>query len=132
MTMQLPGDTYDFWKTAKENGQYEQEKEKAGEIIIREISKQIPELEGNVEVCDIATPLTYERYCDNWKGSWMTEIGGNMNIKTYPPTIKGLNGVYFSGHRMLPPGGFPPALMTARIAVQCLCKDTNTVFVSED
>ncbi|MCL2063337.1 MAG: oleate hydratase [Candidatus Cloacimonetes bacterium] len=131
ITIQLSGDTYDFWKMAKENGLYYEEKDKLGKEIINELSKWIPEIENNVEVIDIATPITYEKYCDNWKGSWMTNISNEINFKAYPSTIKGLKGVYFSGHRMMPPGGLPPALMTARKAVQHLCRDTKTLFVSE-
>jgi len=33
---------------------------------------------------------------------------------------------------MLPPGGFPPAVMSGRIAVQYLCRDTDKVFISEE
>jgi phytoene dehydrogenase-like protein len=132
MTMQLPGDTYDFWKTAKETGSYEQDKEKLRKNVISAISTQIPEITGNVEVCDVATPLTYERYCDNWKGSWMTEIKADLNTNSYPPTIDGIDGLYLAGHRMMPPGGLPTTIMTARTAVQRLCRDFDYTFVSED
>jgi len=131
LTLQLTGDTYAFWKTAKESGHYKDEKAKLEAAVIRALEKQMPEIRDNVEVCDIATPLTYERYCGNWKGSWMTAFTSVLSTKPYPPTIDGLNGVYFSGQRMMPPGGLPPALLTARIAVQHLCRDTDTLFVSE-
>ena len=130
ITIQLPGDTYLFWKKEKENDNYREEKDRLASIIIRELTKLMPEIENKVEVVDIATPLTYERFCDNWKGSWMTEMSKKMI--TYPPDIKGLQGVYFAGHRMMPPGGLPPALLTARRAVQCLCRDTDSVFISEE
>ena len=131
MTIQLPGDTYDFWKKAKKEGRYEEEKQKIGEKVIAGLTARIPEADGQIEVCDIATPLTYERYCANWKGSWMTEMTPSMNMKAYPADIKGLGGVYFAGHRMMPPGGLPVALMSGRTAVQYLCRDTDTLFVSE-
>jgi hypothetical protein len=62
----------------------------------------------------------------------MTEMIPGMKIKSYPPDVKGLGGVYFAGHRMMPPGGLPVALMSARLAVQCFCRDMGTVFVSEE
>jgi phytoene dehydrogenase-like protein len=132
MTVQLPGDTYDFWKKAKEEKRYEEEKQKIGDKVIAAIAGQIPEMTGNVEVCDVATPLTYERYCGNWKGSWMTVISADLKMETYPSVINGLKGVYFAGQRMMPPGGLPPALMSGRTAVQYLCRDTNTLFISEE
>jgi phytoene dehydrogenase-like protein len=132
MTIHLGGDTYDFWKKAKEENRYDEEKKKIAEAVIQVISAQMPEANGKVEVTDVATPLTYERYCGNWKGSWMTEMKPGMKMKTYPAIINGLHGIYFAGHRMMPPGGLPVALMSARIAVQHLCRDTGTLFVSEE
>jgi len=133
ITVQLPGDTYDYWKKLKDSGdnQYADEKQRIGDEVILEISAFMPEADGKIEVCDVATPLTYERYCGNWKGSWMTAITSNMKFKPYPTVIKGLGGVYFAGQRIMPPGGIPPAMMTGRTAVQHLCRDTGTLFVSE-
>ncbi|MCL2365522.1 MAG: hypothetical protein FWC75_00550 [Oscillospiraceae bacterium] len=34
-----------------------------------------------------------------------------------------------AGFRMIPPGGFPPALISGQIAVQYLCAETGTEFV---
>ena len=133
VTMALTGDTYDFWKKAKEEGRYKEEKKKIADEIIAAITVQIPEARGKIEVIDVATPLTYERYFGNWKGSWMTEMLPGMSMKTYSPVIdKGFDGVYFAGQRMMPPGGLPVALMSGRIAVQHLCKDIGALFVSED
>jgi phytoene dehydrogenase-like protein len=132
LTVQLPGDTYDFWKKMKEEGRYVEEKQRVGDAVISALEKQMPEMAGKVEVCDVATPLTYQRYCGGWKGSWMTAIKPNLDIQPYPATIDGLEGVYFAGQRMMPPGGFPPAVMSGRTAVQHLCRDTDTLFVSEE
>ena len=132
MTIQLGEDTYDFWKKAKEENRYDEEKHKLAGAVIEALAARIPEIADQVEVWDIATPLTYERYCGNWKGSWMTEMTPDMKMKSYPAVIKGLAGVYFAGQRMMPPGGFPAALMSGRRAVQYLCRDTKTIFVSEE
>ena len=134
MTLHLSGDTYDFWKAAKAEGRYKEEKQKIADKIIAAIEGQIPEAKGKVEVVDVATPLTYERYCGNWKGSWMTEVnsGTIFKRKPYPAVIEGLDGLYLAGQRLMPPGGLPVALMTGRMAVQRLCKDTGTLFISEE
>jgi phytoene dehydrogenase-like protein len=132
ITINIQGDTYDFWKKAKEENRYIDEKKKLEEQLTAALAKLIPETEGRIEVCDIATPLTYERYCGCWKGSWMTILVPGTNIEDYPPVVNGISGVYFAGQRMSPPGGLPMALMSARTAVQYLCRDTKTLFVSED
>lgn len=132
LTIQLAGgDTYDFWKKAKEEGRYSEEKQKIADQIITAIAEQIPETEGKIEVCDIATPLTYERYCGNWKGSWMTAMTAEMRLEPYPATVEGLDGVYFAGYRMIPPGGLPPALISGQIAVQHLCGDAGVPFIEK-
>jgi phytoene dehydrogenase-like protein len=128
MTIYLYGDTYNFWKTAKKENQYADEKQRIANQIIAEVTAQIPEADGKIEVCDVASPLTYERYCGTWKGSWMSDITHDMRSEDYPITIKGLDGVYFAGHRMNPPGGLASAMASGVIAVQQLCHDTNTTF----
>ena len=132
VTVMLSGDTYDFWIKAREENRYGEEKQKLADEVERELAEQMPEIAGKIEVSDVATPLTYERYCGTWKGSFMTEMTPSMKMKTYPAVVKGLSGVYFAGHRLMPPGGLPAALMTGRAAVQYLCRDTGEVFVSEN
>ena len=131
LTVSLPGDTYDFWLKAKEEDRYEAEKQRLADLVTETLAALIPETSGRVEVCDVATPLTYVRYCGNWKGSWMTDMTRDIRVESYPAVIKGLSGVYFAGQRMMPPGGLPVALMSGRTAVQYLCRDMDTVFVSE-
>ena len=132
ITVALDGDTYDFWKKAREEDRYAQEKQRIGEAVVAALAELLPETNGRVEVMDVATPLTYERYCGNWRGSWMTEMTPSMKMQGYPAVIKGLSGVYFAGQRMMPPGGLPVALMSGRTAVQYLCRDTGSVFVSDE
>jgi phytoene dehydrogenase-like protein len=132
ITVILDGYSYDFWRKAKEDNRYAEEKQRIADAVISALAEQIPQINGNVEVCDVATPLTYERYCGNWKGSWMTEMTPKMKMNSYPAAIKGLGGVYFAGQRMMPPGGLPVALVSGRTAVQYLCRDTATQFVSEE
>jgi phytoene dehydrogenase-like protein len=124
--------SYEYWKEVKENGRYTEEKEKIAADVIEALTAQMPEIAGKVEVYDVATPLTYERYCGNWQGSWMTMMAHTMKVYPYPPVVSNLSGVYFAGHRMRAPGGMPVAAMSGRTAVQYLCRDTDTLFVSEE
>ncbi|MBR7064260.1 MAG: NAD(P)/FAD-dependent oxidoreductase, partial [Treponema sp.] len=72
LTCLLLGDSYAWWKACKENGTYKQEKENIVRRFIECVSKFVPELDGNIEVTDLATPLTYERYTGSFEGSWMS------------------------------------------------------------
>jgi len=128
VTSILPGDTYDFWKSCKENGTYEAEKQKLAEAFIRILSKKYPQTAGKIGVWDVATPLTYERYLSSYKGSWMSIMGKGSKMESYPSKPESIQNVYFGGQRLMSPGGLPAAAETGRKAVQYLCRDTNTVF----
>ena len=128
LTTALIGDTYDFWKKAKDEGRYEEEKRVLADQISRVICKKYPQVEGNIEVIDIATPLTYERYTGAYHGSWMSITAPGDKMKAYPGFLKNINGLYFAGHRIMSPGGLPVAAFTGRQAAQMVCRQFGTVF----
>lgn len=128
LTSAIMGDTYDFWKQSKLDGTYNAKKLELGENLIKHIEEALPELKDKVIVWDLATPLTYERYCGTYRGSWMSVMLPNKTQNWFPAKSKTINNLYFAGQRLMVPGGLPSCLSTARTAVQHLCKDTNTIF----
>jgi phytoene dehydrogenase-like protein len=128
LTTSITGDTYDFWKKAKEEGKYEDEKRKLADTIHRIICRKIPQAKDNIEVIDIATPLTFERYTGAYHGSWMCVTGLGKKMRTYPGSIKNVNGLYFAGHRLMMPGGLPVAILSGRKAAQMICRQFNVMF----
>ncbi len=132
LTCILGGDSYDYWKTSKENGSYEAEKQKLAEAFLKILAKKYPQTEGKIAVWDVATPLTYERYLGSYKGSWMTLMKKGVPNKSYPTIPESIKNVYFAGHRISPPGGLPIAAETGRSAVQYLCRDTGEVFQGKE
>jgi len=130
LTTIFPGDTYDYWKKAKDEGRYEDEKKVLAEQIKRAIYRKYPQADGNIDVIDIATPLTYERYTGAYHGSWMSITGIGEKMKIYPGFIKNISGLYFAGHRLMPPGGLPVAINTGRTAAQMVCRQFGVLFKS--
>ena len=128
LTTIFMGDTYDFWKQAKAEGRYEQEKESLSEQINREITQKYPQAEGKIEIIDIATPLTYERYTGARRGSWMSVKKAGDKMKQYAGIMKSVKGLYFAGHRLMTPGGLPVALVSGRTAAQLVCKQFDVMF----
>jgi len=128
VTVILPGDTYDFWKSHKENETYEAEKKKIADTVIEILSEKVPQIKGKVAVVDVATPLTYERYCGSYHGGWMTKVGKGEKMQMFQMKSEMISNLYFAGHRIQPPGGLPVAAETGRVAVQYLCKDNDMVF----
>jgi phytoene dehydrogenase-like protein len=132
LTIVYMDDTYDFWKKAKDEGRYETEKQKLAEQISRVICAKYPQAEGNIEIINIATPLTYERYTGAYHGSWMGIMNKGDKQTQYPGFLESVKNVYFfAGHRMSSTGGMPVALKSGRKAAQLVCRQFNTVFRSE-
>ncbi len=131
LTCALLEDTYDEWKEAKINGTYEQKKQELANIILDRLAQVIPQTAGKVEVWDIATPVTYERYCGTYRGSWMSIMEPGSKRQQYPSQADSISMLYFAGHRLTLPGGLPVALYTGRQAIQHLCRDLDVVFQAE-
>ena len=130
LTSMLMGDTYDFWKQAQQEGRYEQEKQALADQLKRALCQKYPHLDGYIEVIDIATPLTYERYTGACHGSWMTKMYKKEKRKVYPGFLDSVSGLYFAGHRIKVPGGLPVALKSGRRAAQMVCRQFNIEFNS--
>ena len=129
LTTTITGDTYHFWKQAKEEGRYEDEKRKLADQIRRVICHKYPQATDNIEVIEIATPLTYERYTGAYHGSWMSITKMRKKMKTYPGSLKSVCGLYFAGHRLMTPGGLPVAINSGRKAAQMICRQYNFIFI---
>lgn len=130
ITCLLLGDSYEYWKKTKEDGTYKLKKDELGKNFVEVLAKFIPEVKENLEVIDIATPLTYERYCSSAEGSWMSVWDVKSGQYNYPQKVKNIDGLYFAGQRILMPGGLPIAVYTGRLAAQYLCRDNKTEFKS--
>ena len=128
LTTAFMGDTYNFWKKAKDEGWYEEEKRSLAEKISEIICKRFPQAEGKIEVIDIATPLTFERYTGAYHGSWMSITGPGDKMKSFPGDCKNIKGLYFAGHRLMSPGGLPVAVFSGRQAAQMVCRQFDAVF----
>ena len=128
LTMVIPGIMYNYWKQAHQDGTYYARKAEVTATLLAIIERVIPEIAGRVDVTDLATPVTYERYCDTFEGSYMTDWLPWRLTPTAP--VRYSRGLYFAGQRTSLSGGLPIAGLSARKAVQALCKDFQMEFVS--
>ena len=121
---------YDAWKAlAKDSEAYRQEKLRIGNEVVRAIVTRFPHMAGKLKVLDVATPLTYERYCNAYRGAFMPfmpAIGGKM--LAHSGRIKGLDNVFLSGQWLQPPGGLPVALITGKDTIMRICKQEKRRF----
>lgn len=122
--LQTPED-FDYWKnlyTDKET--YKAEKMRVAEEILKRIIKRFPQLDGRIKIIDIVTPVTYERYCGAYKGSWMAfmQTPDSKVIQGHNGKIDGIDNFQLSGQWIYSPGGLPCAVATGKFAVQRICK----------
>lgn len=128
---QLVGDDsmYFWWKTRKHNGTYKAEKQRVAEEVMRKICARYPELDGKLEIIDVVTPCTYERYLNTRHGSFQgfvhTKDGKALMQKG---RISGLDGFILSGQCIFQSGGLPAALVTGKFAAQRICKADRVEF----
>jgi phytoene dehydrogenase-like protein len=132
LTVMMHAD-YDYWKNlSEERSTYEAAKELVTSQVIRLLEKQYPEISGKVEMTDVATPVTFERYTGNWKGSfegWLiTPENAGTIIKPMPKTVPGLKNFYMCGQWVEPGGGLPTGVMSGRKLVKMLCREDGRRF----
>lgn len=124
------GADYDYWKKLTPE-QYTAEKASAADQVIAVLESRYPGIKNEIEVVDVATPLTYERYTGNWQGSmegWL--ITTKTMGKSFQKTLPGLANFYMLGQWTEPGGGLPPAAKCGRDIIQILCKEDGKQFVT--
>jgi len=123
-----------FWDRLREDhGAYEAEKEKIAAACAEAIDVRYPGFKDAIEVTDVATPLTFERYTGNWKGSFMTWMLSPEFQKKHGyvrKTVPGLDNFYLGSMWTVPPGGLPGATMAGREVAQLLCAKDGKRFVT--
>jgi phytoene dehydrogenase-like protein len=123
---------YDYWEELyKDPEQYKAEKEKIADLVVSLLDKRFPGLAGQVEMRDIATPMTWVRYTGNWRGSYE---GWMMSLESFTTqmrkTLPGLENFYMAGQWVNPGGGIPTAIMSGRNTIQVICKKDGKKFVT--
>ena len=129
VTALLPGPSYAFWKAAREDGTYYQQKQEVVDRVLELIYRLAPEARGHVAVTDMATPLTMERYCCTFEGSYMSDWPARQFVPNAPNRYR--KGLYFAGQRTAFSGGLPPAVVSGRLVARMLCKDFGHKWLQE-
>jgi phytoene dehydrogenase-like protein len=127
----FPAD-YDYWNELRQKPErYKAEKEKIASTIISLLDRRYPGLASQVEMWDVATPLTFERHTGNWKGSM---LGWELTRKTiFMPmkkTLPGLKNFFMAGHWVEPGGGIPMVALSGRNVIQLICRQDKKKFVT--
>lgn len=114
---------------AKNREEYNKEKIRVGEAAIHVMETRFPNMKGKLKLLDVATPQTYVRYCNAYRGAfmafWPTITGKPLAHTGY---VKGLNNIVLSGQWLQPPGGLPTALITGKDTIMRICRKEKQSF----
>lgn len=93
----------------------------------------VPGVVSAVEVADVSTPATVIRFTGNWRGSmerWLLAPG--QGYKPFPNSLSGLDRFVMAGQWVLPGGGLPSGLLTARAAIKAVCARDRVPWIKRD
>lgn len=132
VTIMLDSD-YEYWKNLEQDRNlYVQKKDEIAAQVIRLLEQRFPGISDQVEVTDVATPVTFERYTGNWKGSfegWLITPDNAYTItKPMPQTVPGLKNFYMCGQWVEPGGGLPTSIISARRLLKKICREDGRRF----
>jgi phytoene dehydrogenase-like protein len=131
VTCFLPTHNFSYWTDLREHDPhaYQAEKHRVAEAVIAILERRMPGIKADIEVTDISTPASVIRFTGNWKGSmegWLMTPGSGF--KSLPLTLPGLRQFLRAGQWVHPGGGLPTGLMTARAAIQAMCRQDQVSF----
>jgi len=124
-----------YWKAlSKEPGRYEAEKKEIAAEVISQLEHRLQGISGQVEVVDVSTPMTVERYTGNWQGSqegWLITPDTIMLMgRGMDKTLPGLKNFYMAGQWVEPGGGVSSAALSGRGLIRMLCRRDDRKFNS--
>jgi phytoene dehydrogenase-like protein len=123
---------YDYWHKLRQDPEaYRAEKERLCDEVIAGLEQRFPGIAAHIEMRDVATPLTWERFTGNWRGAyegWMfDEISFTRGMKK---TLPGLESFYMAGQWVNPGGGMPTAVISGNHTIQLICRKDKKKFVA--
>jgi phytoene dehydrogenase-like protein len=123
---------YSWWKNIQsDTASQALVKEEIVARVVAVLERRFPGITPLVRMHDVATPLTFERYTGNWRGSfegWMsTPENWTLRMST---TLPGLGNFWMCGQWVEPGGGLPPSALSGRNVVQFICAQDRREFVT--
>ncbi len=122
---------YQQWVDLRKNDreQYNALKRMIAESVIETLDKRFGNVRDTIEVVDIATPATFIRYTNIFKGSYQGWAPVPSLIgKTHPKQLKSVKDLYFAGQWVWSAGGLPGVIRIGRQTAQIICHHDKIKF----
>lgn len=137
--VELSGKPSHFARLCEDRVAYEAEKDRIAQQVIRLLDNQFPGLREDIELVDVATLQTWERYMGGTQGhnnfprkyQDLTDIRNVLDFmfglnRMY--TLPGLDHFYFAGQWVTSMGSLFSNALTGRTVVQKICKQCGVEF----
>jgi phytoene dehydrogenase-like protein len=125
---------YTYWQRIYGRKLYDTEQIQVEAQVLDQLELFYPGIKSQVEVSDVATPLSYERYTGSWQGSscgWLlTRETMMMMIQGMDKTIPDLEQFFMAGQWVEPGGSVPVVAASGRNVVRVLCHQDGREFTT--
>lgn len=127
--------SYGYWQRIYARKLYDTEQSQVADQMIEFLERVYPGFAADIEIKDVATPMSYERFTGNWLGStcgWLLTKGTmRLMIQGMSKSLPGLGHFYMAGQWVEPGGSVPVAAMSGRNAIQLICHDEGQPFLTQ-
>ena len=124
---------YNYWENLKKHRRnlYKYEKKRIAKELIQEFESMFGDINEHIDFIDIATPVTFNRYTNNYNGSilgWEKEAFSFENEDKVKRELPNLSNFYMVGHWSLVGGGLPSVMLQSRNLAQLICAKDDKTF----
>jgi phytoene dehydrogenase-like protein len=114
---------------AQDLEKYLSAKNTVAQDLINILEEKMGNIRNKVEMVDVVTPATYNRYTGNWKGSiqgWANEKIFEKN--PFKKELPNISNLFITGQWVEPGGGVPTVFKSGRDIAQIICKKDKKKF----
>lgn len=132
--------SYAYWKQLYDNDRekYKQEKQRVGEQVIEILESHFPGLKNQVEVIDVCTLMTWERYMGGTQG-WFNlpnrklefSMREGLSDKKFKTTLPQLSNFYFVGVWATAMGSLAHNALSGKTIIRRICKKEGKEFKAQ-
>lgn len=131
VTCFLPTFNYAYWVELQraDHARYQVEKERIAEAVVSILERRRPGIRQRIRAIDVSTPASVVRFTGNWKGSmegFLPTPGSSFAARRQ--ALPGLDRFLMVGQWVQAGGGLPTGLLTARAAIQSICRQDRVPF----
>lgn len=131
--------SYAYWKQLYETDRegYKQEKQRVAEQVIEILESRFPGIAGQVEIIDVCTLMTWERYMGGTQG-WFTlpnrkiefSMKEDTTDKGFKRTLPGLSDFYLVGAWATAMGSLAHNALSGKTIIRHICKRDKRKFTT--